>query len=524
MEESSSLALDLNYYKGVLYRRRYPALAIGLIVLSVFTWGSFLLPKTYEASATVYIQGTSLVNPIMQGVGVTVSLEERLRNLRNILTSRSLTERVIKKLNLDAHVRNPTQYEGLLEGLKKSLTVTVKSGGATSSDLFFTIAYRGGDPKQVVDLVNTHISESIAINERSRTEDAQGAFTFVERELGEYRAKLDASDKRIRQFREKHPHLVPQSEHTIVGRIEGFETGRIDAEIKLRELVKRRESITKQLSGEKELSVAVVTREGTPQSRLSALNSQLMVLSTKFTDDYPDVIKVKNEIEELKKQIASAQLNKQVLDAIESERSAPNPVYQQLKEDLAKTDTEVDTLRARQREMERQQRESQRVLQKLPVEMEEWTKLQRDRTIFQKIHDDLLLKMESARVSRDLELGQNTTFRVMDPPLEPRLPLSPNRVKMILLGLFFGMASGVGVVLGLDYLNPSFKSEERVRSSLNLPLLASIHEIISQEDQAEIKRLDHKYFRAAAVYLGIIGLVFFEAVFHQLFGIRIINF
>jgi succinoglycan biosynthesis transport protein ExoP len=526
MQENDSLKnIDLKYYRGLIYRKRYLALGIALAVLSAFTWGSFLVSKTYETSATVYIQGSSLINPLIQGVGVTVSLEERLRNLRNILTSRSLLERVIKKLNLDANIKNPTQFEALVEDLKKSLTVTVRSGGASASDLYFTIAYRGGTPKQVTDLVTTHISECIAISENSRTQDVYGAFSFIEKELNDYRAKLDASDNLIRSFREQHPQMVPQSESAVASRIEGFQSGRIDAEIKLRELEKRRESIKKQLSGEKELTIAFVTREGSPQARLSQLNNQLLVLTTKYTDDYPEVIKVKDEIQELQKQIASAavQQKHENSGSIGAETSALNPVYQQLKEELGKTDTEIETLRARQGELVKQTQEGQTILRSMPKEQEEWSKLQRDRNVYQRIYDDLMIKLESARVSRDLELGSNTTFKIMDPPIVPNLPISPNRIKLILMGLFLGIASGIGTVVGLDYMDPSFKSEDRVETGLKVPLLASVPQIVTEEDRLAVMQLDKKYYKAAVIYLGIVGLVLVEAMLSQILGINIIK-
>lgn len=525
MQESGSFQnMDLKYYWGIIHRKRFLALAVGLIVISIFTWGGFLMPKTYEASATVFIERSSLINPLIQGVGVSVGLEDRLRNLRNVLTSRNLAERVIKKLNLDAQVKNPTQQEALIEGLKKSLTVTVRSGGVTASDLFFTIAFRGNDPKKVTELVNTYISECIAISEGSRTQDVYGAFSFIEKELNEYRDKLDASDKLMTQFREQHPEMVPQSESSVVSRIEGFQTGRIDAEIKLRELEKRRESIKKQLSGEKELTVAFVTREGSPQARLSQLNNQLMLLTTKYTDDYPEVIKVKNEIDELQKQISSAATHQKNENrgSIGAETSALNPVYQQLKEELAKTDTEIETLRARQGELSRQTQAGQTALRRMPKEQEGWAKIQRNRNVYQRIYDDLLIKLESARVSRDLEMGSNTTFKVMDPPVEPNAPVSPNRVKLILLGLFLGIAAGIGAVLGLDYLDHTFKSEDHLENGLKAPLLASIPEIVTEEDRVAAIELDRKYFKAAAVYLGIIGLVLIEAMLSQM-GIKIIN-
>lgn len=516
--------IDLKYYWGVLRRKRYLALAVGLGVLSVFTLGSFVIPKTYESSATVYIKGTSLVNPLLQGVGVSVTLEERLRNLRNTLTSRSLLERVIKKLNLDANVKNPTQYEALIESLRKNLTVNVRGGGASASDLFFTIAYRGSNPKRVTDLVNTHIQECVSINASSRTQDASGAYSFIEKELNEYREKLEASDKLIREFREQHPTMVPQTESVMVGRIEGFQTGKIDAEIRLRELEKRRESLRRQLAGEQELTVAFVSGGNSPQSRLDSLNSQLMLLLTKFTDDHPEVLKVRSEIEELQQQIGQAmsgQANKPSA-GMGSEMRALNPVYRQIKEELARTDTEIDTLRARQGELIRQMHEGQTQLRKMPKDQEEWAKIQRNRSVYQRIYDDLLNKLESARVSRDLELGQNTVFNVMDPPVEPHLPIWPNRIKMIFAGLVLGVLGGIGLVFLLDFFQHTFKNEDMLERRVNYPLLASIPEIVTDDDKTAILELDRKYFKATIVYLSVIGLLFAEAVLKQLFGINIL--
>lgn len=525
-ENESPRSINLKYYWGIIFRKRHLALVVGLTILSLFTWGGFFLPKAYEATATVIIERSSLINPLIEGVGHSVGAEDRLRNLSNVLTSRNLAERVIKKLKLDAQVKNPAQYGTLIEDLRKSVTVTVRNaGGERASDLYFTIAIRGKNPKKVAELVDTYISECIAINSSSRTQDAYGAFSFIEKELNEYREKLDASDKLIRAFREQNPQLVPQSESTMINRIEGFQTGRIDAEIRLRELEKRRESLRKQLAGEQELTVAFVSGANSPQSRLESLNSQLMLLLTKYTDDYPEVLKVRSEIEELQQQIGQATAGgheKKTNTISGSEMRAMNPVYRQIKEELARTDTEIDTLRARQGELARQTQEGQSLLRKMPKEQEEWAKLQRNRGVYQRIYDDLLIKLESARVSRDLELGSNTTFKVMDPPVVPNAPIFPNRVKMILLGLFLAICGGVGSVLGLDYLNHTFQSEDLLESGLRVPLLASIPEVVTQEDRQSALALDRKYLKATAIYLGIVGIVFIEAMLSQM-GIKIIN-
>ena len=82
------------------------------------------------------------------------------------------------------------------------------------------------------------------------------------------------------------------------------------------------------------------------------MNNQLLLLLTKYTEDYPEVVKVKNEIEELKKQ--KAQAASAPPDTGGAETATMNPVYQQLREEQARIDAEIDSLRGRQAELDRQ--------------------------------------------------------------------------------------------------------------------------------------------------------------------------
>jgi len=309
----------------------------------------------------------------------------------------------------------------------------------------------------------------------------------------------------------------------MLGRIEAYQTGRIDAEIKLKELIRKRENLQKQLSGEKEFTVAFMTNEGSPQGRLNYLNNQLVLLTAKFTDSYPEVIKVKREIEDLKKQIAQARTSQ--VQTSGSETSAMNPIYQQLREEFARTDAEVESVRARVSEFSRQQREGEHILTSMPKEQEEWTKLQRNRNVFQKIYDELLQKLESARVSMDMEVANKTgAFKILDVAVAPRLPIKPNRVQIILIGLLAGIAAGISVVIGIDSLNNSFKGEASIVSGLKLPVLATIPKIVTEEDRLHERRLDKKVFTAAGAYLLVIFVVLVGEFLYRYVGIRLINF
>jgi len=523
MPDSSSSDFDIKRYLGILQRRRYLALAVALGVLSIFTWGSFLMPKTYEASATVSIESVGIIKGLIQGVGVSVTTEERQRSIKNRITSRSIVERVIKSLELDKNLKTPSEDDELAIGIQKSLLVTMRSSGEREPDLF-TVSYQGSDPKVVQNVVESLVKEFIEDSVRFQRSDAVGAYDFIEAQLKEYKRKLELSDRATREFRERNPHMVPQNETTILGRIENFQTARIDGQIRLKELQRKRESLQKQLSGEKELTVAFVSREGSPEARLSYLNNQLMVLMTKYTDDYPEVIKIKSEIEELKIQMAQASAAEKNLSNAGAETRALNPVYRQIKEEMQKTETEIESLTARMDELARQQDVGRQVLGRMPREQEEWSRLQRDRNVYQRVYDDLLQKLENARVSKNLELAdKSTTYRVVDPPLFPRIPVKPNRIILILAGLAIGIAAGVGAAVGLDYYDNSFKDEDALREGLSLPVLAAVPTVVTEADILAEAMLDKKVFRASTAYLSLIGLVLVAEILYRL-GITGIHF
>jgi succinoglycan biosynthesis transport protein ExoP len=522
MSEVKTAGFDINRFWGLIQKRRYIAIAVALLVISIFTWGSFFWPKTFEASTTVFIEKSSLLDPLIRGVGVPGNMEDTLRHLKNSLVTRNIMARVLKKLDLGVrNKKSAGRSEDLIDGIRNNLKiVTVKSGENNQTDLF-TISYRGGDPKMVRDFVNTLVSEFIEESLTFRRTDASGAYDFIKKQLEEYKAKLEVSDEALKQFREKNPGVIPQNETSLAGRIESLQTSKMEAELKLKEQMKKKESLQRQLSGEKELTVAFVSRDGSPQNRLGNLNHQLILLLGKYTENYPEVVRVKAEIEELKRQIAQGKVSQTQESGAET--AAMNPIYQQLKEELARTDAEVESLRARVGELGRQMRESESKLGRMPKEQQEWTKLQRDRNVTQKIYDDLLQKLESAKVSKDLEMtDKNANFRIVDPAIMPHWPVQPDRVMLILMGIGLGIVAGCAAAIGIDYLEHSFKDEEGIENELNLPVLASIPKIFSEVDVMSVKRLDKKVFTAASAYLAIVSLVLLREVLRRYMGISII--
>jgi polysaccharide biosynthesis transport protein len=515
---------EIKRYWGLIRRRKYLALSVCLFVISIFTWGSFIWPKTYEANSTVFIQRSTMMDPLMKDAGTASSMEERLKTLQNGLTSRNIMERVIKKLDLDAEARTPQKLAGLIESMQKAVAVNVKSGkGSKDAADLFVISYYGSDPKRVRDVVNTLVEEYIAENLGFSRSDAYGAYEFIQNQLVEYKAKLEQSDRDIRSFREKNPNSIPQTETTALSWMQAYQVQKIDSDIKIQELSRQRDNIKKQLSGEQEIPVSTGHNDGSPQGRLNSLQNQLAILLNKYTPSHPEVLKTQAEIDDLRQQIASAK--KSPPGKSGSATSAMNPVYRQLTEKLTEINAEIESLKTRSEQLVKQQRGAQEALGGMPKDQEEWSKLQRDRNVYQSIYDDLLRKLENAKVSKDLELTDKVaTFKIVDPAMMPFSPKKPNRVVLIIAGIFLGIASGIWSAVVIGKFMPYFKDADAIEEGLGLRVLVSIPTVIDESAEVAKKRLDKKILVAALAYFGLILLVLMREVLYKYMGISLISF
>ena len=136
-----------------------------------------------------------------------------------------------------------------------------------------------------------------------------------------------------------------------------------------------------------------------------------------------------------------------------------------------------------------------------------------------------LQKLEQARVSANLQVDNKAgSFKVIEPAILPRLPIEPNRVKMILLGIVFGVAAGIGAVYGLENLNHSFKDEASIESALKISVLATIPKLITEEEKLVSAKRDKYVFTAAGAYFVLVFLVLLVDFLYRYMSISIVNF
>jgi len=130
----------------------------------------------------------------------------------------------------------------------------------------------------------------------------------------------------------------------------------------------------------------------------------------------------------------------------------------------------------------------------------------RDVQVNEQIYNMLLQRLETAKITQTLQKSkEGTKYTVLDPPRVPLEPFRPNKLVVAMLGLFGGLAFGVGLVFAGEFLDKSFIDVEEAKEHLGVPLLGAISRI-NTVDSVRFEREKHIWAYSLAV-LGGVALV-----------------
>jgi len=509
--------LDIKRYLRLIEKRRYLFIITAMIITTVIVIASYLMPKKYEAKSIILVE-KNVINDLIKGIAVTPSLEERIRVMSYAMKKRSLLEKVIKKVDFNIDTNNRYEMEKLIEHLQDKTNIRVRK-----KDMF-EISYRNKNPKLAMNYVNTLVRTYIEENLSAKREEAYGANRFLKEQIKFFKGKIDLAEKKIIDFRRAKGIIISMDEKSIVGDIKKLNEKVEQLGIKKQELIAKKSLIKKQLKEEKPYTVAIVGTSSSTnpyQSRLMALQNRLNELLLKYTENYPEVIRVKAEIEALKEQLKNAPVKDEDKDNdaesqhTTTQMSTLNPIYQQLREELTKTRYEIASINTQIDHYKKKIEEKKQYLRNIPVERKKLADLERERDTYKEIYQKLVFRLGQSEVSKQMEVqDKSETFRIIEPAILPVKPVSPNRKIMILFGIVAGLGGALGLLILIDYFDTSVKDLDALKS-FGLPVLAVIPSIENPVETIKKKRKDFIVFSVYGIFM-IMVLALFTIEFLEL--------
>ncbi len=491
-------------------RRRRVTLGIifAVIAMAALVTG-MLWPKKYEASTSILAQETSIISPLMEGAASATANKNRASIARDVIFSRKVLNEIMVAGGWMVTHPSPLEQDKLIEGIKSRTKVL------TASDNLITISYFDSDPRRAYivtrEFANLFISESLASKQRESRE----AYEFINSQVETYRKKLTDAEEKLKAYRATNDDARPGSETDTIARISQLrgqiETARMD----LMERRSQEASLASQLNGESEVNT-VQTVGGIYETQMAELQSQLDKLLLTYTEEYPDVIRIRHQMQDLRQQMAqddqrraAAQLSgtPTTLDS----RVQFNPAYQQIKTQLsnarASSAAASARLSASESMLQTELARSTRISNSENVTAE----LTRDYNVNRDVYQDLLKRRENARVSMNLDAEQRgLNFLIQNPALMPLTPSGLRFMHFSLAGIALSLAIPIGLLFGLVKLDPRVRSVEKLEHTTGLAVLAAIPFYPTPGDRRR-DRLHNTFLLitvvgVAAVYLAMFWL------------------
>lgn len=443
-------------------------------------------PKTFTSSSTIYVEEKNIIQPLMQGAAVATDVRDRASVAKELLFGRKNLEKILDRAGWFDKNTTGIEKDRMMEEVKRHTRILNVGRN------LIKIEYRDSDAERTFKTTEKFAEVFVQESVGTQTSESQAAFDFIDSQVKMYQEKLTSAEQKLKEFRSETVDARPGTEEEVQARINALQNTIEKTSLSIKEAQVKEASLEKQLSGEAEITGSL-TREGQYAARIADLQSQLENLRLSYHDTYPDIVRIKHQIDDLKEMVAAEQHQREI--ARQNAKSAgklyiddsvrANPMYQQLRRDLYESNTNIATLNARLVESKQLLNKELARARRIHSGEAELAELTRDYTVNRDIYQDLLRRRENARVSRNMDRDkQGLTLKINEPAYLPLQPSGLRFLHFMLAGIVLSIAGPLALFFGVQKVDPRIKLPVLISEKMNLPLMVVIPHLTVPAERA----------------------------------------
>lgn len=458
--------------------RKASLLAIFVLVSLALLVIGFLWQKQYLSHTTLYVDDTNVVRPLLEDIAESADQADKANVAREILFSRDIIDTILSEGGWVPEGTSAIQRERIKEEIIENTIVE------NINSTLIGIGFYHKTPKVAYETTRRYADLFLDKSVKAQSAETNDAFDFIEGQVETYRGKLEDAERRLESFKTAHPGARPGTESNVDSRIIELRRELEGTQLLYSEANQRAITLDRELASES-VTLQREYQESRYAQRIQDLQSQIDVLRLSYTDDYPDIIRLKQQIEEFRVFAAQERNSPSSSPTLRpsyttggsslSGASGISPVYQELRAQAAQAKASSESLRSRLAQTRSLlQNELGRADQSTKVERE-LAELSRDYEINKQIYEDLVKRRENARVSMVLgKEKQGILYRIQEPANFPVLPSGLRFMHWAALGLMLGAILPFMYLFVFVKLDPRIRTASAVTDDLDLPLLTVV--------------------------------------------------
>ncbi len=488
---------DVSQYFDIARRRQLHFL-IPFFLSWLIAWGlSWVLPPLYKSSTQIIVEEPTMpanyVSP-----NVNNDIQSRLQSIKQQILSPTRLALIIDKLHLYSDSRQT--MDDRVENMRKDISIDVVQDARNQEISAFRVSFSAKNPL-VAQQVTTELTDLfISENGKVRLQQSVGTTKFIEDQLQVARGQLSEQEAKVKAFEGTHSGALPSQQTSNLQILAGLQSQLQNEQDSLNQ--SKQQKVYLQALIDQNRSIRSATRpDGTPtglaqvNSQLEKLRTQLVDLSSRYTDQYPDILKLKDQIaktEKLRDQLLAAP-KKAADETSEATHDLDgvgvNSPLPQLQGQLKANQLDIVNREHRVEELQARINEYQGRLNAAPGVEQQYAEVTRGYDQSKAIYDELLKKENESSMATSMEqLQQGEHFTILDPPSLPTKPDFPNRLKFCGVGLAIGLILGVVVAASFEFADDRLHNEADLRAMLPLTILSEIPEVVHPSDEAKKRR------------------------------------
>ena len=337
------------------------------------------------------------------------------------------------------------QDEALIDAFLSKRQITPMPNGP-----LVAVGFQSADPELAARAANALADAYVELTREVQLQSTNQTLTWLADETAKQQAKVEASERRLAEYRETQDALsLDEGQDIVIARLRTLneavtrvETTRAQKEVLFNQV--------RHLDPTSEAAAsfpAVANEPGVREvrARLVALETDKARLARRYGGKHPTMLKIETDIA-----TATSQLKTEAARAIRSLRGQYEAA---VAEELA--------LRAGLDA----QKNAAMALNRKSIE---YGVLERDTQSERLIYQDLLRREKELRIESTLTMSR---VRVVDHAAVPGAPFTPNTRQNFLVALALGLTLSVGLVFGLEAVHDTINTPDDVTHKLKVPLL-----------------------------------------------------
>jgi succinoglycan biosynthesis transport protein ExoP len=480
---STDYQLTFNDYLSILRRRGLLLIATFLGLAAVALVVVVAIPPVYQSTGTIMVESQTIPTDLIPAAASMV--DERIEIIRQRVMTRENLFKIIEKHGLFKDSTHSMTVSDKIDEMRKQISIesigaNVKSRRPGQGTIAFKLSFEHRKPEITQRVANELVTLFLDENVKSRTERATETTEFLTQEADKLKVELEKVETQLAAYKQEHSKALPQHQELHMGMLSRTETELKDIEREYKTAQEELRFLDLELSAAKAGITAKTGAANSPQNPqdIGSLKAEYQRLLSLYTEAHPDVRAVKRKIEALEAAAPPAGAG--------AEKPAGVPVSLEVARVLAKiaaTNTRIESLAGQIKTLRgRMGSYEQQLLQTPQVERGLIT-LMRDYESAQRKYGEIHAKQMNAKITENLE-GENKAerFSLLEPPAYPDRPSKPDRIKILLIGIFAAFGGSGGLVFLLETLNHRIRGQEALAIVIRQrPMLAIPYIVIEEE-------------------------------------------